>query len=296
MATVGFIGIGNMGGPMAVNLGKAGHQVTVFDASPEAMRRMQAENVAKAGSLGDAVANVDVVMTMVPAGPQVRDVYLGEGGVLARADKRSLLIDCSTIDVDSARAVAEDAKQRGYRMIDAPVSGGVMGAQAGTLTLMCGGDAADVEAARPYLEKVGRRVVHCGPSGNGQAAKICNNMLAAICMVGTSEAFIMGERLGLDPKVLFDVISTSSGSSFALTNYSPWPDILPNVPSSNGYKPGFAAAMMWKDLRLAMAAARATGSSTPLGAATEALYAMFNNKGHGNVDTTGILRMLKGEV
>ena len=296
MTTIGFIGVGNMGGPMARNLGKAGNVVRAHDANPETLRKLQAEGVEQTRSIAEACGGAEVLMTMLPTGKEVREVYMGEGGIFDNTAPGTLLIDCSTIDVETARAVAAEAVRRGFRMIDAPVSGGVGGATAGTLTMMCGGEAVDVEAARPYLETVGRKVVHCGPSGNGQAVKICNNMVAGICMIANSEAFALGEKLGIDHQTLWDVLSTSSASNFGLLHMCPVPGPVPGVPAERDYQPGFAAALMWKDLRLAQSAARSTGAATPIGAAAEALYALFNLQGKGHLDTTAIIKLIRGEI
>ena len=296
MAKIGFIGVGNMGGPMARNLMKKGHQVKAFDLSADALDRLARDGAQRAQSIADAARGVDAVVTMVPTGAESRAVYLGEDGVIAAADKGTLLIDCSTIDVESARAVIAEAVKAGFEMIDAPVSGGTFGAEAGTLTFMCGGEKKSFEKAKPTLECMGKAIIHAGAAGNGQAAKICNNMLAGISMIAVSEAYVLGERLGLDPKTLYDIVSVSSGQSFALTKYSPMPGILGNVPADNDYKPGFAAALMAKDLRLSQAAAQQTGASTPLGAAASALYALFCNKGNGGVDSSGIIKMIRGEL
>jgi 3-hydroxyisobutyrate dehydrogenase len=296
MAKIGFIGVGNMGGPMARNLMKKGHQVKAFDLSAEALDRIAKDGAQRAQSVADAARGVDVVVTMVPTGAETRAVYLGEHGIIAAADKGTLLIDSSTIDVETARAVIAEANKAGFEMIDAPVSGGVFGAEAGTLTFMCGGDRKVFEKAKPTLEAMGKAIIYAGGPGNGQAAKICNNMLAGISMIAVSEAYVLGERLGLDHKTLFDIVSVSSGQSFALTRYSPVPGILDGVPANNDYKPGFAASLMAKDLRLAQAAAQQTGASTPLGAAASALYALFCNKGNGGVDSSGIIKMIRGEV
>lgn len=296
MAKIGFIGVGNMGGPMARNLLKKGHSVKAFDLSAAALDAVAAAGAERAQSIADAARGVDAVVTMLPTGAEVCEVFLGEHGVLAAAEKKTLLIDCSTIDVETARAVIREARERGFEMIDAPVSGGTFGAEAGTLTFMCGGEKAAFEKARPMLACMGKAIIHAGPAGNGQAAKICNNMLAGISMIAVSEAYVLAEKLGLDRRVLFDVVSQSSGQSFVLSKYSPVPGIMAGVPAENGYKPGFAAALMAKDLRLAQAAAQQTGASSPLGAAASALYALFCAKGHGGLDATGVVKMIRGEL
>jgi 3-hydroxyisobutyrate dehydrogenase len=293
MARIGFIGLGNMGGPMAANLVKAQHQVMAFDLSDKAVAAAVANGASQAASIADAVKNAEVVITMLPAGKHVREVY--EGAVLGAAAKGALLIDCSTIDVDSARAVAAAAAKAGLDMLDAPVSGGTGGATAGTLTFMCGGSDAAFARAKPILEKMGRNIVHAGGSGNGQAAKICNNMMLGISMIGVSEAFMLAKRLGLDAQKLFDVASTSSGQCWALTTYCPVPGPVPTSPANRDYQAGFTAAMMLKDLLLAQEAARAAGATTPLGAGAAQLFSLFVNGGRGAQDFSGIIRMLDGK-
>lgn len=294
MSTIGFIGLGNMGGPMAANLAKAGHDVRGFDLSADALARLEEAGGSVAKSAGEAASGVDVVVTMLPAGKHVRAVYTGEDGILANASKGTILIDSSTIDVESARAVAEAASDAGMSMVDAPVSGGVGGAAAGTLTFMVGGEEAAFESAKPYLEIMGKTIVHAGGAGNGQAAKICNNMILGITMIGVSEAFVLGERLGLDAQKLFDISSTASGQCWALTSYCPVPGPLPTSPANNGYKPGFAAGMMVKDLNLSQEAAQTAGASTPLGAQAAALYKLFANSGEAETDFSGIVKFLRG--
>lgn len=296
MANIGFIGLGNMGLPMACNLLKAGHAVTGFDLATDAVAALEADGGTAAASLAQAVSGQDVVVTMLPAGQHVRTVYLGEDGVLAHAGPGTLLIDSSTIDVDSARAVSTAAGERGFPMVDAPVSGGVGGAQAGTLTFMVGGPAEAFEAAKPYLEIMGGRIVHAGGPGNGEAAKICNNMLLAISMIGTSEAFVLARRLGLDDQTLFDIASTASGQCWSLTSYCPVPGPVPASPANNDYKAGFAAAMMLKDVRLAMEAAGGTGADTPLGRRAEEVYAALDADGYGGLDFSAIFKRLNGEI
>jgi 3-hydroxyisobutyrate dehydrogenase len=295
MARIGFIGVGNMGGPMARNLIEAGHSLKVFDLDEAKLRFVVQSGAAAAASVADAAKGVEAVITMLPAGQHVRAVYCGDAGVLAAADAGTLLIDCSTIDVESTRAVHKDAAAKGFRMLDAPVSGGVAGAEAASLTFMCGGEAAAFRAACPYLEKMGRNVVHAGAAGNGQVAKICNNMILGATMIATSEAFVMAEKLGLEAQKLFDIVSTSSGQSWAMTSYCPVPGPVPNSPANRDYKPGFTAAMMAKDLRLAQAAAQAVKAATPVGAAAAAVYALFESAGHGGIDFSGIIKMLHGK-
>jgi 3-hydroxyisobutyrate dehydrogenase len=295
MATIGFIGLGNMGLPMARNLLKAGHRLRGFDLSAAALDAAEAAGATRAGAPGEAAAGAEVVITMLPEGRHVREVYLGEGGVLARATAGALLIDCSTIDVASARAVNQAAGARDFEVLDAPVSGGVGGAAAGTLTFMVGGSEAGFARARPVLGQMGRAIVHTGPSGNGQAAKICNNLMLAIAMIGTCEAFVLAERLGLAADKLFEVSSQSSGQSWSLTNYCPVPGPVPGSPANRDYRPGFTAAMMGKDLRLAEDAALQVDVATPLGGQARNLYSLFAAQGHGGLDFSAIIRMIRGE-
>jgi 3-hydroxyisobutyrate dehydrogenase len=294
MAAIGFIGLGNMGLPMAQNLVKSGHAVVGYDISEFAAERLAAGGGTRASSLLDACSEAETVITMLPAGEQVREVYLGADGVLAAAAAGTLLIDCSTIDVDTARQVAQAAQSKGFAMIDAPVSGGVAGAQAALLTFMVGGPQSAFQRALPVLEKMGKTIVHAGGAGNGQAAKICNNMVLGASMIVVCEAFVLAEKLGLDAQKLFDISSKSSGQCWALTSYCPVPGPVPTSPANRDYKAGFTAAMMLKDLNLAQAAARATRATTPLGAGAAAVYQQFVEHGGGGVDFSGILRYLRG--
>ncbi len=294
MAVIGFIGLGNMGGPMAANLVKAGHAVTGFDLSPAALEQAAAAGVTVAENPIAAVTSAEVVVTMLPAGQHVRGLYLGEEGLLAKTPKGSLLIDSSTIDVGSARTVHEAAAAAGQAFVDAPVSGGVAGAQQATLTFMCGGSAEAFARAEPLLAKMGRNVIHAGGAGTGQAAKVCNNMILGISMLGVSEAFALAEKLGLDDKALFDISSKSSGSCWAMLNHLPVPGIVESAAANRDYKPGFAAALMLKDLRLSQEAANQVGASTPLGAEAAALYGLFVNGGNGELDYSAIIKMIKG--
>ena len=293
MATIGFIGLGNMGAPMAANLVKAGHRVTGFDLVSEAVERLAVKGGSAAASAAGAAGAGEIVITMLPAGPQVRSVYLGEDGVLAHARKGALLIDCSTIDVETARVVAAAAAEAGFDMLDAPVSGGVAGAEAATLTFMVGGEDAIFSRARPILEAMGRIIVHAGPAGNGQAAKICNNMMLGVSMIAVCEAFSLAERLGLEAQTLFDISGKSSGQSWALTSYCPVPGPVPASPANRDYAPGFTAAMMLKDLRLAQQAAGASAAPTPLGAAAASLYQLFVDEGTGHLDFSAIYRFIR---
>jgi 3-hydroxyisobutyrate dehydrogenase len=295
MTNIGFIGVGNMGGPMARNLLKAGHKLGAFDLSAAVLESVLKAGADKASSANEAAKNADIVITMLPAGQHVQSVYL-ENGIMSAAKKGALLIDCSTIDIDSARVVHAAAEKAGFLFLDAPVSGGVGGAESGTLTFMCGGSETAFESAKPILEKMGKKIVLAGGAGAGQAAKICNNMLLAISMIGTCEAFALGEKLGLDPQKLFDIASTSSGQCWSLTTYCPVPGPVPTAPSNRGSSGGFATALMLKDLKLAQSAAQSAGANTPLGAEAAQLYSLFAAQGHANVDFSGIIQMLRGNV
>lgn len=289
MARIGFVGLGNMGLPMARNLAKKGHEVRGYDLSAAAMDAAAEGGVGRAQSAADAARGADFVISMLPAGKHVQDAWLGAGGMAAASDPKAVLIDCSTIDVDTARAVAA-----GRPMLDAPVSGGTMGAEAGTLTFMVGGDAEAFAAAKPILEAMGRTIVHCGEAGAGQAAKLCNNMLLAISMIGTCEAFTLAEKLGLSHEALFEVASKSSGQCWAVTTYCPVPGPVPGSPANRDYKPGFATALMLKDLGLSQQAAESAGAATPLGAAALGLYQRFAEGGGAGTDFSGIINMLRG--
>jgi len=293
MAKIAFIGLGNMGGPMAANLCKAQHHVTAFDLADAAVAAAVEKGAHKAPSAAAAVKDAEIVVTMLPAGKHVREVY--EKDVLPNVGKGTLLIDCSTIDVDSARHVAALAQKAGLEMLDAPVSGGVGGATAGPLTFMTGGPQASFDKARPILEKMGKNIVLAGPSGSGQAAKICNNMMLAISMIGVSEGFMLAKRLGLDFQKLFDIASTSSGQSWAMTSYCPVAGPVPASPANRDYQPGFTAAMMLKDLLLAQQASAAAGAATPLGAEAAQLFSLFVNSGNAGKDFSGIIKMLDGK-
>ncbi len=295
MARIGFIGLGNMGGPMAANLIKAGHDVLGFDLDQTGVERLAAAGGHPAGDTTSAGKDVDVIVTMLPAGKQVKQVYLGEGGLIASARAGTLLIDCSTIDVASAREVAASAKDKGLEMVDAPVSGGTVGAEAATLTFMVGGSETAFNSALPLLEAMGKNIIHAGGPGNGQAAKICNNMILGISMIGVSEAFVLAEKLGLDHQKLFDISSTASGQCWSLTTYCPVPGPVPTSPANRDYVPGFSAAMMLKDLLLAQDAAQHTGAGTPLGAHAADIYQSFSDAGGDQTDFSGIVRYLRGE-
>ncbi|MDT3376203.1 3-hydroxyisobutyrate dehydrogenase [Labrys neptuniae] len=289
---IGFIGLGNMGGPMAANLVKAGHEVRGFDLSPTSLDSARADGVIIAASAAEAVKDADAVVTMLPAGAHVLKVWSELSGLVPDG---ALLIDSSTIDVDSARKAHEIAAGRELAAVDAPVSGGVGGAKAGTLTFMVGGADEAFARAEPLLTVMGKRVVHCGAAGAGQAAKICNNMILGISMIGVCEAFALGEKLGLSQQALYDVASTSSGQCWSLTTYCPVPGPVPTSPANNDYKPGFAAALMLKDLKLAQAAANSVSANTPLGAEAAQLYSLFDGLGHGTEDFSAIIRLLRGK-
>ena len=289
--TIGFIGLGNMGGPMAANLAKAGHTVRGFDLVPASLDAARGAGIAVAGSALEAADGADAVVTMLPAGRHVVEVWTA---LCERVPAGTLLIDSSTVDVESARRAHALAEARGCPAIDAPVSGGTGGARAGTLTFMAGGTAEAFSRAEPLLKAMGKSVFHCGAAGAGQAAKICNNMILGISMIGVCEAFALGEKLGLSRQALFDVASVSSGQCWSLTSYCPVPGPVPASPANNGYRPGFAASLMLKDLRLAQSAAATAGAATPLGAEAAQLYALFEALGHGGEDFSGIIRMLRG--
>jgi len=289
---IGFIGLGNMGGGMAANLVKAGHEVRAFDLSQAALAHAVENGCAAASSTGEAVADVDAVVTMLPAGTHVRQVYAES--VIGSAPGSAILIDCSTIDVASAKAVAASAAGRGYEMVDAPVSGGIAAANAGTLTFMVGGSDDGFARAEPILASMGKAVIHAGGIGAGQAAKIANNMLLGATMIATCEAFLLAKKLGLDLQTFYDIASKASGQSWSMTSYCPVPGVGPESPADRDYQGGFAAALMLKDLKLAMAAAQDANASVPMGAAAEALYQAFANGGGGGLDFSAIIRMLEG--
>lgn len=293
MATIAFIGVGNMGGGMAVNLVKAGHRVVAFDLLPANLEKVVAEGCEEAESAAAAVAEVDAVVSMLPAGSHVRKVY--EDEIFLAAEPGTVMMDCSTIDVATAREVVEAATAKGFVMVDAPVSGGVAAASAGTLTFMVGGTEKAFRAAEPYLARMGKAVIHAGDAGAGQAAKICNNMLLAISMIGTCEAFNLAKKLGLDPERFFEISSKASGQCWSMTSYCPVPGPVPSAPSNRNYEGGFATALMLKDLRLAMEAAQKVSAPTPLGAEAESLYAIFSGLGGAGKDFSAIIRMLSGE-
>lgn len=288
---IGFIGVGNMGGPMARNLLSAGHELVVFDIDESHVDGVVQAGAKGAASAGEAMVGVDAVVTMLPAGPHVREVY--ETAVLPNAPSSALLIDCSTIDVETARAVAGMAEDKGFSMVDAPVSGGVGGAEAGTLTFMVGGPDAAFENAKTVLESMGKTIVHCGGAGNGQAAKICNNMMLGIQMISVAEAFVLAEKLGLDHQKLFDVSSKASGQCWSLTTYCPVPGPVPTSPSNRDYQPGFSASMMVKDMGLSQGAAENFSADTVMGRLALEMYRKFTDSGNGHVDFSGIINMVR---
>ena len=290
MATIAFIGLGNMGGPMAANLVKAGHKVVAFDLVEASRTQANADGAEIADSAVAAVKGADAVVTMLPAGKHVLAVWTE---VVPAMSKGALIIDSSTIDVESARAAHALAAKHGIDSVDAPVSGGTGGAKGATLTFMCGGEDGAFAQARPILEQMGKKIVHCGGAGAGQAAKICNNMILGISMIAVSEAFALGEKLGLSHQALFDVASTSSGQCWSLTSYCPVPGPVPASPANNDYKPGFATALMLKDLTLSQDAAKAAGAATPLGQHAQEIYKAFEAAGQGGVDFSGIIQHVR---
>jgi 3-hydroxyisobutyrate dehydrogenase len=294
MARIGFIGLGNMGLPMARNLVKAGHEVTGYDVAGAQAEKLSTSGGNAAPTIAAACAQADAIITMLPAGGEVREVYCAGAGVLASASPDALVIDSSTIDVATAREVSALADARGLAMVDAPVSGGIAGAEAGTLTFMVGGSEMNFARAAPILEAMGRTIVHAGGSGNGQAAKICNNMILGISMIAVSEAFVLAEKIGLDAQKLFDIAAKASGQCWSLTSYCPVPGPVPASPANRDYQAGFTAAMMLKDLKLAQEAARAANVATPLGAEAAALYGLYAGQGKAGEDFSGIIRFLRG--
>ncbi|MCK5425945.1 MAG: 3-hydroxyisobutyrate dehydrogenase [Emcibacter sp.] len=295
MAKIGFIGLGNMGGGMALNILKAGHDLKVFDLNAQVVSDICGKGAMAASSAVDAVTDVDAVITMLPAGKHVKSVYLGDDGLIAAAAKGTIMMDCSTIDVETAREVVTAATEAGMRMVDAPVSGGVAAAAAGSLTFMVGGAENVFAASEPYLQDMGANIIHAGKAGSGQAAKICNNMMLGIQMISVSEAFVLAEKLGLEADKLFAISSKASGQCWSLTSYCPVPGPVATSPANNDYKAGFAAAMMLKDLRLAQEAAASVGANTPLGEMSRILYEKFNEISADDTDFSGIINMLRGQ-
>ncbi len=296
MAIIGFIGLGNMGAPMAANLVKAGHTVTGYDLNPASLQALAAAGGKTAASAAEAAAGASIVITMLPAGEHVRDVWLHQGGLIeAVKDHKPLLIDCSTIDVESARVVTAAAQEAGLAMLDAPVSGGTIGALNGTLTFMVGGDDAAFAAGKPILEAMGKNIFHAGGPGAGQAVKICNNMMLAVNMVGVAEGFLLAEKLGLDWGKLHEICSTATSNSWALSNYCPAPGPVPAAPSNRDYAPGFMTQLMVKDVKLSQAAAEATGSPTPLAAMALSFYEQAMADGGATKDFSVVFRWLQGQ-
>jgi 3-hydroxyisobutyrate dehydrogenase len=291
MARVAFIGLGNMGGGMAANLAKKGHDVRAFDLSADALAKAKAAGCLPAATAAEAIEGAEAVVTMLPAGTHVESVYTD--AVFGNALPSAILIDCSTIDVATAKRVAEAAQAAGLVAVDAPVSGGIGAANAGTLTFMVGGTADGFARAEPFLADMGKAVIHAGNAGAGQAAKICNNMLLGVTMAGTCEAFLLAEKLGLDAQKFYDISSVSSGQSWSMTTYCPVPGVGPDTPADHDYQGGFATALMLKDLRLAMEAADDSGSSTPMGARARELYEAFAEQGQGGLDFSALIRMLR---
>ena len=290
MTRIAFIGLGHMGGGMAPNLAKAGHEVRAFDLSEDALSKAVEQGCARAGSASEAVNDAEAVVTMLPAAQHVLGVYRDQ--VFGKAPAASLLIDCSTIDVASAREVGEEAARQGYSMVDAPVSGGIAAAAGGTLTFMVGGTDEAFARAQPILEPMAKAVIHAGGPGSGQAAKICNNMILGATMIATCEAFVLAQKLGLDPQVFFDISSKASGQSWSMTSYAPVPGVGPDTPADHDYEGGFAAALMLKDLKLAMEAAKQAGTYTPMGGEAEELFQRFVDRGGGSKDFSGIIKMI----
>jgi 3-hydroxyisobutyrate dehydrogenase len=290
MARIAFIGLGHMGGGMAPNLAKAGHEVRAFDLVSEAVDKAASQGCSAAGSAADAVKDAEVIITMLPAAKHVRAVFTDD--VAPNARPGTLLIDCSTIDVASGREVGEAMKAKGFDFLDAPVSGGIAAAAGGSLTFMVGGTDEQFERARPFLEPMAKAVIHAGQLGAGQAAKICNNMILGATMAVTCEAFVLAQKLGLDPQVFVDISSKASGQSWSMTSYAPVPGVGPDTPADHDYEGGFAAALMLKDLKLAAEAARSVGAYTPMGGEAEELFQRFVDRGGGNKDFSGIIKMI----
>lgn len=293
MGRIAFIGLGHMGGPMALNLVKAKYDLRVYDLVPAALKALTDAGAQAAESARAAVQQADVVISMLPASKHVEDLYLGDDGLINAIKPGTLVLECSTIAPESARKVARAARERGINMIDAPVSGGTGGAVAGTLTFIVGGEAATLAAAMPYLQKMGKNIFHAGPAGAGQVAKICNNMLLGILMAGTSEALALGVANGLDPKVLSDIIAKSSGRNWATELYNPWPGIMAHAPASNGYAGGFGVDLMLKDLGLAAESALGVRAAIPLGELARNLYSLHSAQGNGLLDFSSILNLIK---
>jgi 3-hydroxyisobutyrate dehydrogenase len=292
MARIGFVGLGHMGLPMAINLINAGHNVTGFDLQPNALHALISAGGHAAATLHEAAHEQDVIITMLQTGQQVHHVCMGEQGLFASAAKNTLFIDCSSIDVHSSREIHQQAKKMNFLAVDAPVSGGVMGATQAKLTFMVGGTEEAFTQAKPFLTALGKKIVHTGEAGSGQAAKICNNMILGISMIAVSEAFTLAEHLGLSPEKLFEVVNNSSGQCWAMSNYVPVPGLLENIPANNSYKPGFTAAMMLKDLNLSQQSAASVGVKTPMGERATAIYQQFNDAEMGELDFSAIIKAI----
>ncbi len=293
MTKIAFIGLGHMGHPMTKCLLKAGLSVKVFDLSSAAIQSLTAHGAVAAHSIHDVIQDADVIITMLQTGSQVTDVCLGSKGLFAGAKENVLYIDSSSIDMTTTRKLHEAAETTGIAMLDAPVSGGVAGAESGSLTFMVGGKENNFHRGKPVFEKMGKKIVHAGPAGSGQAAKICNNLILGISMIGVSEAFTLGQKLGLDPKKFFEISSNASGQCWSMTSYCPVPGLVEKAPSNNAFKPGFAANMMLKDLRLGQHAAESVNASIPLGTVAAELYTLFVNQGHADMDFSGIIKLFE---
>lgn len=293
MIRISFIGLGHMGNPMVSNLLKAGYRVKIYDVVPAAMQALIPKGAIAAQSLADLATEADVIITMLQTGKQVSEICLGTEGIFKHALPGTVYIDCSSIEIMLSHQLHAEAKKSGINMVDAPVSGGVVGASGATLTFMVGGSVENVFLAKPILEKMGKKIIHAGSEGHGQAAKICNNLILGISMIGVCEAFNLGEKLGLDPKKLFEISSNASGQCWSLTNYCPVPGLVENAPSNHSYTPGFMTKMMLKDLRLAQQAAQSSGATLPLGAHSAELYALFVEQGYGEMDFSGIINLLR---
>ena len=294
MSRIGFIGVGNMGLPMSANLVKAGYSVRAYDVMPENLEIAKYEGCVAVSSISEACEHAEVIISMVPEGEHVREVFMGEGGVLASANSATLLIDMSTIDVATARDVQEAAERRGFEMLDAPVSRGPKGAREGTLVIIAGATDEGFRRAKPYFDVLGTDIFHMGPPGSGCATKICNNMMMGISFLCASEGLMLAKHLGLDIKKFFEIISKSSGSNWPLVSWGMLPGMVPGSPAEDNYKPGFSASMMRKDLRLSQQASQMSGASTPLGAQAHAIFSLYCNAGHGELDVSSIIRLIEG--
>jgi 3-hydroxyisobutyrate dehydrogenase len=295
MLKIGFIGLGHMGQPMAINLLKKGYSLTVFDLVADAVKKLQEHGANAAQVIHHTAKEVDVLITMLQTGEQVKQVCLGPEGLFTHLKKNAIYIDCSSIDISSSHQLHQEAEKKNIIMVDAPVSGGVSAAQAGSLTFMVGGAVESFEKAKPILEAMGKKIVHTGIAGTGQAAKICNNMILGISMIGVCEAFNLGEKLGLAAEKLFEVSSNASGQCWSLTSYAPVPEVVPSSPANRDFQPGFTAKMMLKDLLLSQNAAQTMGANTPLGAEATSLYSLFVDQGFGDLDFSGIIQFLKAK-